>query len=95
METVQINIPETLYNTLRVLGYQKREIERELLEDMVIQLYAKHMISIGKAASIVGLSVQAFRDSLLKRSLPVEYLTEDVYEEDMEMISSIKIHNAD
>lgn len=54
MATMEVQIPEELYNSLRSLGYQKKDIEREFLEDVVLQLYAKHTISIGKAASILG-----------------------------------------
>lgn len=90
METVQIKVPEALYKSLRALGYQKKEIEREFLEDIVLQLYAKHVISIGNASSILGLSVHTFRDMLLNRNLPVEYLTEEAYEEDLETIKSMK-----
>ncbi len=90
MADVQINIPEELYNSLTVLGYKKKEIEREVLEDVVIQLYAKHAISIGKAASILGMTIHSFRERLLKRHLPVEYLTEQVYEEDLKAIETAK-----
>lgn len=90
METVQIKIPETLYNTLKAHGYQKTDIEREFLEDTVLQLYRKHIVTIGKAASIMGLSIHSFRENLLKKNLPVEYFTEDVYEEDLKAIKSIK-----
>ncbi len=90
METVQIRIPEALYNILRAHGYQRDDMEKEFLEDIVLQLYAKHIISIGKAAFIMGLSVYDFRETLLKRNLPVEYFTDDVYEDDLETIKSIK-----
>lgn len=90
METVQIRIPDTLYNALKAHGYQREDMEREFLEDVVLQLYAKHLISIGKAASIMELSVHAFRETLLKRNLPVEYFNEDVYEEDLDTVKSIK-----
>lgn len=90
METVQIRIPEALYNILRAHGYQKEDMEKEFLEDIVLQLYAKHIISIGKAASVMGLSVNDFRETLLKRNLPVEYFTDDVYEDDLDSIKSIK-----
>lgn len=90
MANVQVSIPEELYNSLRVLGYQKRDIEREVLEDVVLQLYAKHTISIGKAASILGLSIQTFRETLVKKHSPVEYLTEEAYEEDLKAIESVK-----
>lgn len=90
MEIVQIRIPGALYNILKAHGYQREDMEREFMEDVVIQLYAKHIISIGKAASIMGLSVHTFRETLLKRNLPVEYFTEDVYEDDLDSIKSIK-----
>ncbi|MBI3814675.1 MAG: UPF0175 family protein [Nitrospinae bacterium] len=90
METIQIRIPEILYSTLKAHGYQKEDMEREFMEDVVLQLYAKHIISIGKAASIMGLSIHVFRETLLKRNLPVEYFTEDVYEEDISTVRSIK-----
>lgn len=86
MENLQIKIPEELYNSLKALGYQDRDIEREFLEDVVLQLYSRRVISIGKAASIIDLSIQAFRELLLKKHLPVEYLTEDVYEDDLRTI---------
>ncbi|MDD5434864.1 MAG: UPF0175 family protein [Nitrospira sp.] len=90
METVQIKIPEALYNTLRAYGYQREDMEKEFLEDVILQLYAKHIISIGKAASIMGLSIHSFRESLLKRNLPVEYFSEDVYEDDLDTLKTIK-----
>lgn len=90
MATMEIKIPEELYNSLKALGYQKKDIEREVLEDVVLQLYAKHTISIGKAASMLGLSIQAFRETLIKKHLPVEYLTEEVYEEDLKAIKSVR-----
>ena len=83
-------MPEELYNSLRVLGYQKKDMEREFLENVVLQLYAKHTISMGKGASILGLSIQAFRETLLRKQLPVEYLTEDAYDEDLKIIESIR-----
>ncbi|HHT9122234.1 MAG TPA: UPF0175 family protein [Candidatus Wunengus sp. YC63] len=89
MPNLQIKIPEELYNSLKVLGYQDHDIEREFLEDVVLQLYSKHVISMGKAASIIGLSIQAFREVLLKKHLPVEYLTKDVYEDDLKTIESL------
>lgn len=89
MPNLQIKIPEELYNSLKALGYQDQDIEREFLEDVVLQLYTKHVISMGKAASIVGLSIQAFREVLLKKHLPVEYLTNDVYEDDLKTIESL------
>ena len=89
MPTLQIKIPEELYNSLKALGYQDQDIEREFLEDVVLQLYSKHVISMGKAASIIGLSIQAFREVLLKKHLPVEYLTKDVYEDDLKTIESL------
>lgn len=92
METVQIKIPDVLYSTLKVHGYQKEDMEREFIEDAVLQLYAKHILSIGKAASIMGLSVHTFRENLLKRNLPVEYFTEDVYEDDLETVKFAKEH---
>lgn len=36
MADLQIKIPEELYNFLKVLGYQDRDIEGELLEDTVV-----------------------------------------------------------
>lgn len=89
MPNLQIKIPEELYNSLKALGYQDQDIEREFLEDVVLQLYSKHIISMGKAASIIGLSIQAFRELLLKKHLPVEYLTKDVYEDDLKIIESL------
>lgn len=89
MASLQIKIPEELYSLLKALGYQDQDIEREVLEDVVLQLYSKHVISIGKAASIIGLSIQAFREVLLKKNLPVEYLTKDAYEDDLRTIESL------
>ena len=90
MATIQVKIPEELYNSFKVLGYQKRDMEREFLENVVLQLYAKHTISMGKGASILGVSIQAFRETLLRKQLPVEYLTEDAYDEDLKVIDSIR-----
>ncbi len=48
MATIQVKIPEELYNSFRVLGYQKKDMEREFLENVVLQLYAKHTIPWAK-----------------------------------------------
>lgn len=90
MATIQVKIPEELYNSFKVLGYQKRDMEKEFLENVVLQLYAKHTISMGKGASILGVSIQAFRETLLRKQLPVEYLTEDAYDEDLKVTDSIR-----
>lgn len=82
-------IPEELYNSLKALGYKNDDIEKVFLEDIVLQLYAKHTITFGKAASLLGLTVQTFRETLINRGLPVEYFTEDMYEEDLHTIKSI------
>ena len=89
METLQIRMSDVLYNTLKAHGYQKEDIEREIMEDVVLQLYSKHVISMGKAASIIGLSIQAFRELLLNKHLPVEYMTKDAYEDDLKTIESL------
>lgn len=89
MVNLQVKVPEELYNSLKALGYQNDDIEREFLDDVVLQLYARHIISIGKAASILGISIQSFREVLLKRNLPMEFFTKDVYEEDLQTIRSI------
>ncbi len=89
MVNLQVKIPEELYNTLKALGYQDDDIEREFLDDVVLQLYARHVISIGKAVSTPGISIQSFRKVLLERNLPMEYFTKDVYEEDLKTIESM------
>lgn len=89
MVNLQVKIPEELYNSLKALGYQDDDIEREFLDDVVLQLYTRHVISIGKAASILGISIQSFREVLLERNLPTEYFTKDVYEDDLRTIESM------
>jgi len=60
----------------------------------MIQFYSRHILSAGKAASILGLSIEAFRELLLKKHLPVEYLTEDAYEDDLKIIESLGKYKA-
>jgi len=74
MATIQVKIPEELYNSFKVLGYQKRDMEKEFLENVVLQLYAKHTISMGKGASILGVSIQAFRHSEEMRIKHASYM---------------------
>ena len=61
-----VNVPDEL---VELLG--EEQIEKTLIEAVVLELFREHRISAGKAAEILGLTYHEFSDLLRARNVPV------------------------
>jgi predicted HTH domain antitoxin len=65
--TVQIQVP----SVLRDLGYSDEEIRRDVPVLLVLKRVREGVLSLGKAATVLGLSRRDFLDLLGREGVPI------------------------
>lgn len=76
---VTLKIPEDIILSLKI---PKDKIQEELLKELSIILYERHILSLGKARELARMSKWEFQEELGKRKIPRHY-TEKELKEDM------------
>lgn len=75
---LQIHVPTALLD----LGWDRNEIQRRLVEGMVISLFTEGRISSGKASQILGISRVEFLALLRERGVAyIDYTPDELAEE--------------
>lgn len=87
--TVELNVAEDIYWALQSAGLRREELGTRAARDMAVQLYAEGRLSLGKAARLAGMSIQAFWPLLNSRGIPVVHYSEDDYALDMETVRQL------
>lgn len=77
--TLTIQIPDVL---ARLLAQDEPREERGMLVETVCSLYARHRVSSGEAADMLGVSRPEFWHELGRRKIPRQY-TQEMLEEDI------------
>ncbi len=77
--SISLNIPEDIILSLKI---PKNKIHEELLKELAITLYERHILSFGKARELAKMSKWEFHDELGRRKTPRHY-TENDLEEDI------------
>ncbi|MFN7343884.1 MAG: UPF0175 family protein [bacterium] len=77
--TLTIKIPDLLAS---LLSQDEPREERGLLVEAVCGLYARHRVSSGEAAAMLGISRPEFWHELGRRKIPRQY-TQEMLEEDL------------
>ena len=62
--------------------------EEELKTDFAVFLYKSEILSMGKAAELIGLDKLAFQQALKKRDIPVNYKASDL-DQDVETLKKL------
>ena len=86
MQTVEVDIPEELVKLLKQSRLGDRSVAEQVRAALAIQLFQEGVISVGKAASIVGEPRATFEELLAEMGIPaLRYDVED-YRQDMETL---------
>jgi predicted HTH domain antitoxin len=70
-----IEIPDSIASSLRL---PEHEIEPRLRTELALALYAREILSFGKASELADLSPSAFAEQLSARGVPRHYTEEDL-----------------
>ena len=81
MATVTLEFPQ---DVLAALKKSPEELADEVRIAAAVQWYAQGVVSQGKAASIAGLSREAFIEELYRRKVPVSQTTIEELDREME-----------
>jgi predicted HTH domain antitoxin len=86
MSQIQINVDESISE---LLGDSPEEIERSALEIIVLDLYRRHAISVGRASEILGLDLLSFIRWSGARGVPYFDLSDEDLEQERRAIESM------
>jgi predicted HTH domain antitoxin len=73
-----LEIPAHIRDALRL---PPKEVESRLLRELAVGLYAKDLLSIGKAAELAGMDRWAFGELLGREGVPRHYSEEDLMDD--------------
>jgi len=68
--SIQLEIPDSVVQALRLPPADQKE---QLLLELAVSLYARGLLSFGKARELAGLSLREFGRELGKRAIPRHY----------------------
>ncbi len=75
---ITLEIPENVILSLKI---PKDKIQKELLKELSIVLYEKHILSFGKARELAKMSKWEFQEELGKRKVSRHYSEKDLEED--------------
>jgi predicted HTH domain antitoxin len=73
-----LKIPEDIILSLKI---PKDKIQEELLKELSIILYERHILSLGKARELARMSKWEFQEELGKRKIPRHYTEKELKED--------------
>ena len=73
--SLQLAIPDSI---LRAIRLPEQRIEKELLCELAVSLYAQNLLSLGKARELAQLSKYEFGQLLAQRGIPRHYGAEEL-----------------
>lgn len=82
---IHIEVPDELAKAMRL---PKREIPARLIKELAIVLYAKELLTFGKARQLAGLTRWEFHDLLGEESVLRRYDVEEL-EEDIKTLENL------
>ena len=75
---ITLRIPDSIARSLCV---PEAEVEQRVLHELAAALYARGLLSFGKAAELAGVSRVAFADVLAQRQIPRHYGDQELNED--------------
>jgi len=72
------HIPDSVARSLRI---PEGEAEQRLRQELAVALYARGLLSLGKASELAGTSRFLFSDFLTQRNIPRHYAEEELAED--------------
>lgn len=78
--SIRLEIPDSIASAMRLPPVEQ---EHQLRLELAVALYARGILSLGKARELAGLSKYAFGLLLGQRGLPRHYASEDLLDDVM------------
>ena len=75
---ITLNIPDSIARSLRI---PEEEAEMRVRQELAAALYARGLLSFGKASELAGISRFVFSDVLAQRQIPRHYGEEELNED--------------
>lgn len=85
MSTVLLELDSAVADLLR---QSDRSIEQAALEIIVVELYRRHTISLGKAAELLGMPLSDFIDFAAALDIPYFDMSKEEWEAEVDRIKS-------
>jgi len=76
--SITLHIPDSVARSLRI---PEGEAEQRLRQELAVALYARGLLSLGKASELAGTSRFLFSDFLTQRNIPRHYAEEELAED--------------
>jgi predicted HTH domain antitoxin len=76
--SISLNIPDSVTRSLRI---PEGETEQRLRQELALALYARNLLSLGKAAELAGTTRYLFSELLTQRNIPRHYGEEELAED--------------
>lgn len=76
--SIQLEIPDSIVEAMRLA---RQDQKQQLLLELALALYARGILSFGKARELAGLSKYEFGLLLGKRGIPRHYTAEDLQDD--------------
>lgn len=76
--SITLHIPDSVARGLRL---PEGEAEQRLRQELAVALYARNLLSLGKASELAGTSRFVFADILTQRDVARHYGTEELTED--------------
>jgi predicted HTH domain antitoxin len=86
---LEVHCPSSVYQTLRVKGFDKETLSQEAREGLAMRLYGEHRLSLGKAAELAGLPIVGFMDLLGSLQIPIVEYGKEEYTQDLQTITHL------
>lgn len=78
MDKLVVEIPAEIASALRL---PPDSAEREILKELALALYGQHLLPLGKARRLAGMTRRDFEEVLTERRIPRAYTQEDLEED--------------
>ena len=75
---VKFKLPKSI---LAVMGSTETDVEQSVMETVVVDLYRRRQISLGKAAEIAEIPIWRMNQILAKHGVSLGYTTEDAVQD--------------
>ena len=76
--SIQLEIPDSIVEAMRLA---RQDQKQQLLLELALALYARGILSLGKARELAGLSKYEFGLLMGKRGIPRHYTAEDLQDD--------------
>lgn len=80
MSTIELNLPKDIMRSMKL---PPGEIEKEIRMELAVALYARGVLSMGKARKLAGMTLWEFQRALGKYRISRHYDTSDL-EDDLQ-----------